>query len=516
MNKIIITSEQVIDWFSKNNKIARQYQINCVSNKIPAHFNKGNKIVVLAAAPSAGKTQMSICFVEKYLQQFPSDKVLILTHGQTTLRSQYYQELVEIKDNLSFTFHQIQTGKDIDNIKNNQVSVAIPQTLTGKKLPKFNLVVIDEAHHFYETKDDEGMIKNILKTVKPTHQLLLTGSPSRFIRKGYEIIPVSVKTLYDEKMVSDLVIDNVVSKYSFTNKDYNANNELKDVKFKKGETNSTLDIVLDSLYQRIRSINKNNPKLYSLTGLKPVKTIDAGIAYVKSIFTDISKTMIACKSIEQANQVFAYFTSKGINTVISHSKSDKDSLEMQRFKTDINIKILIVVDRGILGLNVPELETVIDMTGSKNPDTIFQLMCRVLRQHPTSKQKLFIKVAPHDMSDYFKAVMNFTMYLCFDQFYTIYNGKNAGEIKLKIKRSITKHIEKNTRVKGKRKRTTEFEFFLPMDLPAIEFFTDLLYSKKKEFSSYAFTTLKEVNEKYHEVEHWTKEKVIALLEGRLV
>ena len=48
-----------------------------------------NKKTVLAASCGAGKTRMSVEIIKKFIHDFPNKRVLILTHGQSLLRTQY-------------------------------------------------------------------------------------------------------------------------------------------------------------------------------------------------------------------------------------------------------------------------------------------------------------------------------------------------------------------------------------------------------------------------------------------
>ncbi len=88
--------------------------------------------------------------IEKYLQDHPGAKVLVLTHGQTILRGQYHDSLIE--EQPGFKYCEISSGRDfVRKYGNYDVFVTLPQTLRGliPSLPHFDLLVVDEAHHFY-------------------------------------------------------------------------------------------------------------------------------------------------------------------------------------------------------------------------------------------------------------------------------------------------------------------------------------------------------------------------------
>ena len=100
--------------------------------------------------------------------------------------------------------------------------------------------------------------------------------------------------------------------------------------------------------------------------------------------------MIVCRRRHQAKQVQDYLTNKNITAALSISKTDDLSEEIENFKEDINCKVLIVVGRGILGFNYPELVNVIDMTCSQNINRIFQLMARVLQLYGNGPGKVLL------------------------------------------------------------------------------------------------------------------------------
>jgi superfamily II DNA or RNA helicase len=461
-----------------------EYQ-NKVLTDIENYLNE-KKPIVLASAPSGGKTLMSIITIERFLAKKNNAKVLVLTHGTTVLRSQYYNRLISYSPD--FTYCQIENSAQINTFNNCQVVVAIPVTLKNyiDLLPKFDLVIIDEAHHFYITKDDESVLKKILRKVKPKHQLLLTGSPSKFIKnkEDYNFSFVSSKTLFDSGQLSDVVVDLTSSKYIFNEEDYNINGDLLNNKantISQTDTEGTLEIVMKSLVDRLKSRFKNDPSKYSFFQRNKLN-------HITGIWNEIGKTLIACKSKLMADQVHNYLNSKNIMSLVSHSDNDKDSMNFDTFISDDNLKILIVVDRGILGFDLDKLETVIDMTQSRNPDMIFQLKARVMRKHPTIKKKLFVKVAPSNMKDYFRLIMNFTACLYFDKYYTKYNGKNFKEFNIPVKKNNT--VKSNSKKKSKTNKIYSIIDFT--DMPEIDFFNSILHSDDNELSTYAYANINQI------------------------
>lgn len=498
--KPIITREIIANWFISRGKQDLQYQFECLQS-INDHLFTKSTPAVLAACPSAGKSAMTIAYCEFYLKAFPKAKILILTHGTTILRNQFSNDIDEL--NPKFSCSEYATPeKPMDSekplirinvlqIKNfdAQVIVAIPQTLkTVRRLPKFDLIVVDEAHHFYfaKLKHVDGQVMKLIKNVKPKHQILLTGTPSKFILEKFKIIPITVNQLLEYNRVSDVTVEMASSTYNFTNNDYNIDKELKtDVQILKRDTNATLDVLIEQILNRLKSIFKNDPIAYS-----SIKRITGWNGALKNL----KKTMIACKNQAQAQQVYEYLKSRDIDVALSISDVDQDSKKIKRFVEESKCLVLVVVNRGILGFNLPELENVIDMTCSQNPDVIFQLMGRVLRPHPNGDRKLFFKVVPHTMAEWFDHLMTLVLCLTDADYYTKYNGKNFLDMEIPIvreKRKTTLRKVKNNSSKTKVDfKKVDFE-----GVPAIKFFNDLLHKNRSVLNGYEWTTIRQVRDK---------------------
>jgi len=443
---------------------------------------------------------MSIYIIDQYLKLNPTHKVIILAHGTTVLRTQFHEEIV--KTNPSFTYKLVENFKEYDNTLN--VNVCLPQTLKNKKLNNIDLLVVDEAHQFYF---GEKMVSDIIKKIKPKKQLLLTGTPSIFIRKNYPIIPVTLNTIHDEGMVSDLYVEIATSSYQFDLYDYNSDDELKtNAKFNESDTKKTLDNLINKIVQRLKSFKGNDY----------VNLIPEWIPTLKRL----QKTMIACKSQTQAKQVQKYFNKIGVKSVLSISDTDYYSEEIDVFKNDKNCLVLIVVGRGILGFNYPELINIVDMTTSQNIDRIYQLLCRVIRKHPNNEKKLFFKIAPNNLSDYYKYIMTGVLALSDDSFFTKFNGKNFNDmvipvIKNKNKRKDNNKIidenNNNNENDTKKKKPSKIK---PIDfegLPALDFFKDLYHKKDSLLDVYAMTTIRDVRSEFlnrNLPNYWTKEKCL--------
>ena len=352
--------------------------------------NIKQKPVVLAAAPGAGKTEMAIQIIKDLLARNPDLKVLIQAHGTTVLRQQFYTRISSVFEG---KYQQIKNMDEFDESK--EITIALPHAFK-KKVPKFDLLVVDEAHEFYFA-DKYG--KELRDKMKPKMQLLLTGTHFKFTRENNLAEDAKVKKPYHISMItmneiiqtapsqiSNLRLLVCQSCYDFREKDYNADGNLKEnTKIGLKATENTTEKVIKAL---LRHLNPSPLPSHMLR-----------------------KTMFACHNIKQAYTVYKYLLNSGISATISVSEEDgasdiKDLGKIEHgvdqidiFKKDENIQALVVVNRAVLGFNHPELENVVDMSGTRNIARIYQLMCRAVRSFPNENQKdrekLFIKVGPH-------------------------------------------------------------------------------------------------------------------------
>jgi len=491
------------EWFAKRNLKQLGYQAEKMQTVITSLATQ-ELPTVFAACPSAGKTLMSICMIDTILKDNPDFRVLVLAHGTNVLRSQYYEEIVGA--NPDFTHCEITRKREMDEC-DAQVVVTIPQSIKGvKKLPKFDMVVVDEAHQFYFA----DMVQNIIRQAGVKHQLMLTGTPSIFILNEFPLITITVNEILDYDMVEDLTVVVASSNYKMNRTDFNASGEVReDYQFQEQETINTLNDFLGVLVNKLKSV------------LKEFTSIEAGVSALTGWHLPLKaldKTMIVARSQEQARQIRNYFMSKNINVALSTSDTDSTSSEIQRFKDDEDCRVLIVVGRGILGFSFTRMINVVDMSGTQNIDRIFQLMCRVIRKHPDGRKKFFFKIAPKDLEHNYEYIMTATMCLCDESYYTKYNGENFLDLEIPVVR--TPRSPREPREPGepgepRQRRETGIQPVEFLGLPeGIRFFKDLLHKDNGEaMVNHSFAKIREVKYLLGEYQvlpmgWWTKERCI--------
>ena len=134
---------------------------------------------VLAACPGAGKSTIIIRVLNEYFAKNPSKKVVIFTHNQVILKNQMIEGFVDYNVKPEFTFGEIGSGS--------QVEVGIPSN--SRKISEIDMLVVDEAHQYYW----EEMMDKIVEEHKPQHTILMTGSPSYYVRYN-KAVDSSIKT----------------------------------------------------------------------------------------------------------------------------------------------------------------------------------------------------------------------------------------------------------------------------------------------------------------------------------
>lgn len=360
----------------------RPYQRK-LADAVTADLRRGTEEVLLAACPGFGKTEVALEIIARLIRSRRIKGALVLAHGTSVLRSNFQERLQARRPDLV-----------------SRVQVALPHAwrqLTGH----WDLVVIDEAHEFYEAGEG-GMVARVLKQVGARQRLLLTGTPARFIRRGLEPHAFALQELFDVeggRWVSDIRVDLALSSYAIGEKDWNQAGEVqKGIRYRQRQTDKTLADLLAGLGARLQ------------LGKAP--------------------TLVACKNIEMADQVASFFARRGLDHLVSHQGVGDDSANVAAFKAG-RAPLLVIVRRGQLGFDYPGLQNFIDLTGSRNPDRIFQMMCRLCRPGP--QPKTFVKVMPKAFSgEHLRLFMTGVCALKHRELYTSWTGGSFYRLRVPV------------------------------------------------------------------------------------
>lgn len=458
-----------------------------------------HKKVVLAAAPGSGKTNMAIDMIKLFQDKKKDPTILILAHNQCFLRNQWSEFLWEKKVDHSILIGRNYSEDMLNNSKG--VFLALPQSLLQISMPKIDLLITDESHHYYLSP----MSLAIRELAKPKHEILLTGTPSLFLDKeDYSITGITIQELIKHNVIHDPQIEIINSAYTYNYKDYKRSTyDLTKGTLKKLETDATLDKLLKEITLRLASRKRTSLQWCKTTANWPV------------VSRKLHKTMIVCSDIEHASDVKDYFDKKGVECVLSVCKDrdgyldylDPDGTKaIDRFKEDKNCNILIVVRRGILGFNFEELTNIVDLSGSWNVNRLFQLLCRVIRKNPNNnkRKKLFFKVTNPAMFPLTYFVMSFVVAMSHEKYYYSFKDKNARRhLQIPIHKRFNKLIEEmKTGIITKQHWP---------EVPTLLTFKDI-DSIQKNVETASYTSFDEVIRLIEDrQENWSNEKVIKIL-----
>lgn len=338
----------------------------------------GRGRVVLAAAPGAGKTDMAIRLIGRWTKAHEG-RALVLTHGQTILRDQFY-------DRLKRDVRPFRYGRLGETQPNMRVHVGLPHHFIRRPAEGYGLIVVDEAHQFYRAP----MVQSILEQNPEAKVLLLTGSPSWFVGANFPVVSMSAFELLEHGVISDPRVEIVQTDLPFTHRDYNAEEELRtEAKMTAKQISGALDGAMEVLCGELLKRHA------------------------------IGKTLVVCNRQTQAKAAQRYFAKLGVEALISTSDSDKGE-PIAAFKTG-PAPVLVVVNRATLGFDMPALLNVIDISCSMNPDRLFQALCRVVRKHGDAP-KTYVKVTPVATAELTHHVMSFVMGLAAPEIYRTWDG----------------------------------------------------------------------------------------------
>jgi superfamily II DNA or RNA helicase len=446
----------------------RDYQLPAVD-----HIMETDRCV-LAICPNGGKTEISIETIQRFLSIMPSARVLILTHSTNVLLDNYWDRLDEI--NVGFTY-----SKTFDD--DCSVHICLPHNEKNIK-GSYDYLIVDEAHENYLA----DRVQRIVSKISPTKQLLLTGTPSKFIRDGgYDIYVIAANEISDI-WFAKLNIELVASNYNWLGH-YDKDNEvMKTFNFTREDTERTLESVVLKLIDRVKT--KFTAEQFNHPSI---------ITRVKSwalTYKSIGKTMIVCRRHEQANLVNKILLKHGVDSIISHSICDPSGSRIKEFKSGDH-NVLVVVNRARIGYNDNSLMNLIDLSGTHNPDIIYQMFCRTLRGTP-DVEKFYLKVTPKE--SYNMALTEISvcaaLMLTDKRYLTEYNGTNFSSIKIPIRhnpRVSEGEVIKDGGVVSPRRKRQDKIFVLPeFTHDIINVFRDVLHDLNNTASIYKLTTIGDV------------------------
>lgn len=462
-----------------------------------------NGKLVLGMCPNSGKTFVSILGIDAYLKEHPKEKWLIIAHSTNVIKDNFIQSLQQFKNDISFSW-------STDLSDNSQVHIIITAS-APLVTQKYNNVLVDEAHENYLTsKQSKDQLKNLIDKIGAKNELLLTGTPSKFVLAGgYDIEVVSLLEMPTQYM-STLGVELIETRYNWRSH-YTKGGSLRDSAF--GNMTDS-EMAMSSITLEILNKIKNDLTAEQFNKVRLLKRLSrSSKELIGELFGNILKrTMFVCGSIQQADDVNLILNNAGVSSEVSHSESDESSELFNNFKAG-KFSVLVVVNRGRLGYSDDGLYNIVDMSGTHNPDLIYQMFARVLRGKP-NQQKYYYKVTTQEpgMRSLTHMSTCAALMLTDKEFLSTFNGKNFNGMKIPV---IASSITKKSN--GSTKKTTSTESN-KLKLPEftndiIDFMRNIIADKDKEASVYKMTTIAEVKKILGESKkfqnHWTKENLIS-------
>lgn len=453
------------------------YQKKFITN---GEFLSSKKPFVLAMGTSAGKTITTIMFLEIFYRnkRNKNKKTLIIPSSVKILRDNFENVLTKFKP--TFRYKVAKNSKELIKYiieDDYDVLICLPMSLHYqlRKLPKFDNFILDEAHQWY-FKDTIGLI---IKKIKPKHQLLLSGTPSKFIQNGdkfnFQFVPIM--ELYDEGIITNAKIEIVSANYNVKNSDFiSMYGNLKNNKnLNNNQSKSALEYLCNLMLTKIKK--------------RPKSKFD--------VFNYLPKTIIFCHSIKQS-KYFYKILNTNLNTkgriLISNQIDDLGSENFKIFNNDKKKKVMICVNRGRLGFSMNQLFNVVDFTLTKNIDVMLQIFGRLLRlsKHKL-EEKTYYKISPHKDVFFYENIMNAMLCLTQYEWYTKFNGLNMGGIRIPLIRNPYQINQKTKVISKIQREIREFDrekFGIPIDLNFFKKIDDI--NKKSKFNSVSYTSLDDI------------------------
>lgn len=194
----------------------RDYQKELITDIIES-MKRGNRKIMVQSPPRSGKT-----VVMAYIAKNATDKnkkVLFFSHRK------------EINEQVIATFER--GDVNLDNVTIGTVGSLVKKL---DKLPKFDVILVDEAHHIKAKQ-----YQTILNYFKDATQLFFTGTPIRLDGAGFQDL---AEDLVKGKSVKWLQENGNISEFSY----YSINLlDLDKLKTRSGEyTNQSIDSAFES------------------------------------------------------------------------------------------------------------------------------------------------------------------------------------------------------------------------------------------------------------------------------
>lgn len=328
----------------------REKEVGTIPNKYSFQAEAAQKIcrdvenpiylgALLNGAVGSGKTMVLVHVMNIITANNPDAQILFLAHAQKSLKQQTLDTFADptspIKPNFTFG-----TLDDLDK----QVTVAIPQEFYSyNKNVHFEYAIVDEFHQWFFSK---SVTQNIIQKFGIKKLILASGTISNCIRHN--------KTTRGKKYAVTMISGEEVQRRNLY---------------------SALDLDLVKVQEPSNTAN----------------SLRAVFEKAQAKGDSTERPVIVCANCKQAEEAKLYLESKKYNVALATSKNDPRNYEIERFKSGERTA-LILVGRGLVGLNIPLADLLIDLKRSINVEVVLQYLARMFRKHPDGRKKCFLRI----------------------------------------------------------------------------------------------------------------------------
>jgi len=351
----------------------RKYQEEVVESLWNAIHKEGGELdynthPVIAAPTGSGKSVILGMFIKRYLEEYPDDNVLVLSHTQTILE-QDLNALREFFPETPIGLYSSGLGsKEIE-----QITVAGIQSVyrSMDRFQWFNVIFVDEVHSV--NHKSQGMYRNLLDS----SYAVKIGMSATIFRTGHGYIHQGKGTLFN-KLAHDLT-----SREQF--------NKLVDDGYLCNLIPVAPDTQLKS-HNVKRSAGDYNVKDLARTHDKSYIT-QAAIENMLHYAEKYKKWLVFAIDIDHADHIAEALRKNGIEARSMHSRTKEDRRNIINDFKDKKFKALVSVGMITTGFDDPEVDCIILLRPTLSPVLHVQMVGRGLRISPGKDHCLVLDFA---------------------------------------------------------------------------------------------------------------------------
>lgn len=335
---------------------------------------KTHKNVCLSYYTGSGKTNIFLELCHRLIKTNPNIKIGVSAFLSLEIRDQVVERAKDF--GLKHLIEKITSYKEIDQNKN--IYVFLPQSVYRRDdLPQLDYLIIDECHA--GTSHDCVMINTIFKKNcnSQTKVLLVSATPwDTLVNKRFANAPVLKRSL-DEGLRDGLITD------------FKFYAEEAQIEFKKEDFTRVGDL---SAHAASREMSVLKSACLGKMRHLIKKYGDSLGSKILVICPPGNGGEIARFLAKELNGKYfiQVFNAKQIDALLTKALSYKDNVEiLNNFLKEENGRLLFVVNKCSTGFDMKNLDTVIDLTMTRNIKILAQRAGRIARKNGNKEKRYF-------------------------------------------------------------------------------------------------------------------------------